>query len=90
MATNESSDGAHRVSTADTVAGFLAALALLGGLLGLVWYPGRVGTAALLVALIGAGLAGAQRRLAAGALAFATVCWLAGMIIAVLANRPVF
>ncbi|MBD0291055.1 MAG: hypothetical protein ICV74_07355 [Thermoleophilia bacterium] len=79
-----------RISTADTVAGFLAAFALLGGLLGLVWYPGRVGTAALLVALIAAGLATAQRRLAAGALAFATVCWLAGMVIAVVSDRPVF
>ncbi len=90
MLANASPDGGRRLSTADTVAGFLAAFALLGGLLGLVWYPGRVGTAALLVALIAAGLASEQRRLAAGALAFATVCWLAGMVIAVLADRPVF
>jgi hypothetical protein len=77
-------------STADTVAGFLAAAALFAGLLSIVWYPGRVGPAAMLVALIASSISGPQRRLAAGALAFATVCWVVGMILAILTERPIF
>jgi hypothetical protein len=80
-----------RQTTADTVAGFLAAAALAAGALALVYWPGRVGPAAMLVALIAAGLgSGAQRRLAAIALTVAGVCWLVGMAIAVVADRPIF
>jgi len=77
-------------STADTIAGYLAAFAILAGVLGLVYYPGRVGPAAILVALIACGLATGQRRLAAGALIIVTLCWIAGMILAVALERPIF
>ena len=90
MATPEHAARERSESPADTVAGFLAALTLLGGLLSLVWYPGRVGSAALLVGLVAAALATRQRALAAAALAFTTLCWVAGMVIAVVAERPVF
>jgi len=87
-------DGEHRYAdrptAADTVAGFLAALAILGAALALVWYPGRVGTAAILIALVACGLATTQRRLAAFALAAAGTCWFLGMVIAVLIDRPIF
>ena len=79
-----------RESSADTVAGFLAAAALGAGVLGLVWYPGRIGPAAMLVALVAAGLADANRRLVVLALTAITVCWTVGMIIAVVTERPVF
>jgi hypothetical protein len=55
-----------------------------------VWYPGRVGPAAILVALIAAAISGRQRRFTAGALAFATACWVVGMIVAILTERPIF
>lgn len=90
MATTDHRRLAQRPSTADTIAGFLAALALLGAALSLVWHPGRIGTAAILIALVAAALADTQRRLAAWALGVATVCWFAGMTLAVLADRPVF
>jgi hypothetical protein len=77
-------------STADTVAGFLAAAALFAALLSIVWYPGRVGPAAILVALIAAAISGPTRRFAAGALAIATACWVVGMIVAVLTERAIF
>ena len=82
-------DEAH-AGTADTVAGFLAAAALAAAFLALVWYPGRVGPAAMLVALIAAAMGGSQRRLAAGALAAAGVCWFVGMIVAIAFDRPIF
>ncbi len=78
-------------TAADTVAGFLAAAALAAGALALVYWPGRVGPAAMLVALVAAGLgSGSFRRLAALALAVAGICWLVGMAIAVIADRPIF
>lgn len=81
---------AARYSAADTVSGFLSALALLGALLALVWYPGRVGTAAIFIALVAAALADAHGRLAAWAVGIATACWLVGMTLAVLFDRAVF
>ena len=78
-------------TTADTVGGFLAAASLAAGVLALVYYPGRVGPAAMLVALIAAVLgSGAHRRLAALALAVVGICWFVGMAIAVLADRAIF
>ena len=73
-----------------SVAGFLAAASLFAGLIGLVWYPGRVGPAAMLLALVASGMGGPHRRLAAGALVVATLAWLGGMVIAVLYDRPLF
>jgi hypothetical protein len=90
VSADERTETARPESTADTVAGFLAAAALFTGFLAIVWYPGRVGPAAILVALIAATIAGPQRRFAAGALVLATLCWLAGMIVAVLTERPIF
>jgi hypothetical protein len=77
-------------TTADTVAGFLAAVALMAGLISIVWYPGRVGPVAMLVALIAVALSGAQRRFAGIALLVVTLCWLLGMTLAVVLERPIF
>ena len=88
-----STDGGElgrRYPASDSLAGFLAALALFAGALSVVWYPGRLGPAAMLVALIAAALGTGQRRLAAIALTVVTLCWVAGMVVAVLADRPVF
>lgn len=73
-----------------TVAGFMAAAALFAGVLALVWYPGRIGPGAMLVALIAAAIGGPQRRLAGWAVAVSTVSWLVGMAIAVVLGRPIF
>ena len=90
MSVDERTTEADGINITDGVAGLLAAVAGAAGILSLVWYPGRVGPAAMLVALIACVLATAQRRFAAAALTLVTVCWLAGMIIAVLTERPVF
>jgi len=68
----------------------MAAFAIFAAAAGLVYYPGRVGAAAVLVALVAAGIGGFQRGLAAFAVAFAGVCWVAGMVIANSLERPVF
>ena len=84
------SDPRPREGAASTVAGFLAALAIFAGAAALVYYPGRVGSAAVLVALIAAGIGGFQRGLATFAVAFTGICWFAGMIIAISLERPIF
>jgi hypothetical protein len=83
-------DGRPAEGAGAHVAGFLAAFAIFAALAGLVYSPGRVGTAAVLVALISAGIGGFQRGLTTFAVAFAGVCWFAGMVIAIALERPVF
>jgi hypothetical protein len=75
---------------ASTLAGFLAAFAIFAAVAGLVYYPGRVCTGAVLVALVAAAIGGFQRGLAAFAVAFAGLCWFAGMVIAIALERPIF
>jgi hypothetical protein len=87
---DESSPPARREPASHTVAGFLAAAALFAGLVAIVYYPGRIGPGAILVALIAAAMGGFQSRLAAMALVVATAGWFLGMIVAVLLERPIF
>ena len=87
---DESTPPARREPSSHIVAGFLAAAALFAGLVAIVYYPGRVGPGAILVALIAAAMGGFQSRLAAAALAVATAGWFLGMILAVLLERPIF
>jgi hypothetical protein len=84
------SDSRSGEGAASAVAGVMAAFAIFAAAAGLVYYPGRVGAAAVLVALVAAGIGGFQRGLAAFAVAFAGVCWFAGMVIAISLERPVF
>ena len=75
---------------ASTLAGFLAAFAIFAAVAGLVYYPGRVCTAAVVVALIASAIGGFQRGLAAFAVGFAGLCWFVGMVIAIALERPIF
>jgi hypothetical protein len=83
-------DSRRGEGAASTVAGFLAVFAIFAAAAGLVYNPGRVGAAAVVVALVAAGIGGFQRGLAAFAVAFAGICWFAGMVIAISLERPVF
>jgi hypothetical protein len=82
---------ADRQSPAETVAGFLAALAIFGGLIAIAQRPVTIGLASLFVALIAATMAsGRNRHLAAAAVAITGSCWLVGMIVCVFTNRPLW
>ena len=86
----------------DTFAGLLSATAIFIGLLGatnfnlsisgthLEMRPVRIGVAAVVLALIAAGIGGRHRRLAAAAVAIAGASWVLGMAIAVITQRPLF
>ncbi|MDQ3778807.1 MAG: hypothetical protein M3310_08120, partial [Actinomycetota bacterium] len=81
-----SGDGA-----AESVAGFLATLAIFGGLIAIVERPVTIGLFSLFLALVAAGMAsGRHRNLAAFAVAIATASWLGGMIVCALTSRPLW
>jgi membrane associated rhomboid family serine protease len=86
----ESRPPARREPASHVVAGFLAAAALFAGLVSVIYYPGRVGPGAILVALIAAAMGGFQSRLASIAVAVATGGWFLGMVLAIILERPIF
>jgi hypothetical protein len=90
MSVEERRDGQVREPASWTVGGFLAALAIAVGLIALAWYPGRIGPAAMLIALLAAAMGGPHRTLAAAAVAITTVCWIVGMVVAVVFEQPIF
>ena len=71
-------------------ADFLATFALFAGLIGIVYTPGIVCTAAVIVAILAATIGGRDRWLVPVAVAVTGACWLVGMMLAVLLERPIF
>jgi hypothetical protein len=88
VSTPEQTAGA-RDRPAETVAGFLAALALTAGALSLAYRPVRLGIFAIVASLVAAGIGGRHARLTAISAVVATACWVAGMVIAILTNNPI-
>jgi hypothetical protein len=85
----ESAD-AHRWSTTDTVAGFLATLSIFASAVGLVWRPARIVPVAVLIALIAARMSARNQRIALYAVIAGVICWTAGMSIAVITENPLY
>lgn len=71
-------------------ADFLATFALFAGLIGIVYTPGIVCTAAVIVAILAATIGGRDRWLVPVAVVVTGACWLIGMTLAVLLERPIF
>jgi len=80
----------ERDRPAETVAGFLAAVAIVAALLSLAYRPIRLDPFAIVVAFVAAGIGGRHARLAAVAVAVASVCFIFGMIIAIVTERPLY
>lgn len=79
-----------RPRPSESVAGFLAAVALFVSLIGIAYRPVRLIPAAVVVALVAVGMGGRHQRLAAVALAVAAVAWVVGMTIAVITSNPLY
>jgi hypothetical protein len=84
------SDASGRVTATQLVADFLATFALFAGLLSIVYYPGRLGTAAVFIALFAAALGGRDRYLVPVTVGVTAACWLLGMTLAIALDRPIF
>lgn len=74
----------------EALAGLMAAASIFVSLVALVDRPLRIAPVSLVVALVAAGFGGRHSRLAAAAVAVATLCFVAGMTIAVLRSAPLF
>ena len=81
---------AGRERPAELVAGFLAAIALFGGLIAVVERPVPIGLASIFVGFIAAAMAERQHRLAALGVAVAALGFLGGMIVSVITSRPLW
>jgi len=91
VSSTEPSSLGERDRASYVVSGYMAAASIFAGVVAIAFYPGRIGPGAILVALVSCGMAGpAQRRLTAAALVIATVSWVAGMIVSVSLQRPIF
>jgi len=78
-------------STADTIAGFLAAMAIAICLIGIAWHPLRLILPGIVIAMISAGMAGVRsRRLAFAAVIVAAASFFTGMLIAVVVQHPLW
>jgi hypothetical protein len=80
----------RRDSSAHLVADFMATAAIFAGLVAIVYYPGRIGPGAIVIALLAAAMGAPESRLPTLAVLLTTVSWLAGMIVAVLLENPIF
>jgi hypothetical protein len=75
---------------ADVVAGFLAALAMVGGAIAVAQRPVLVGLFSIFVGFLAAALAERNQRLAAAGVTIAAAGWLVGMIVCVITSRPLW
>lgn len=82
--------GYERARPADTVAGFLAAVAIFAASIGVVWHPLRLVPISMLLALLAAAIGGRHQRLAFVATLVTAVCFFVGMAIAVAAETPLW
>jgi hypothetical protein len=79
-----------RARPADTIAGFLAAMAIAICLIGLAWHPLRLILPGIAIAMIAAGMGGRHHRLAFAAVLVAASSFFFGMMIAVITSRALW
>jgi thiosulfate reductase cytochrome b subunit len=77
------------VTTSQLAADFLATVAVFAGLVGIVYTPGLVCTAAVVVAILAATIGGRDRWLVPFTVVVTGTCWFVGMALAVLLERPI-
>jgi hypothetical protein len=74
----------------ETVAGYLAALAIFIALIGVAWHPLRLILPAVVVSLIASAMGGRHQRLAFTSVIVVAFCFFLGMMIAVIAQHPLW
>ncbi|MBV8258215.1 MAG: hypothetical protein JOZ56_06960 [Actinobacteria bacterium] len=74
----------------EIVSGYLAAFSIAASLLSLAWHTLRLSPAAMLIAVIAAGMAGKDKRLQLAACLIGALCFFLGMTISVAISRPLW
>ncbi len=82
-------EGSGRRS-AETVAGYLSAMAIFVGLIGIAWHPLRLILPSLVIALVASGMAEKSRRLPFAAVFICTGCLFFGFTVAVATSNPLW
>jgi hypothetical protein len=79
-----------RSRPSDSIAGYLAAMAIFICLIGLAWHPLRLILPGIVIAMVAAGIGGRHRKLAFAAVMIAAASFFFGMMIAVITSRPLW
>ena len=77
-------------SASESVAGFLAALAIFVSLIGVAWHPLRLIGPAIVVSLVAAAMGGRHQRLAFAAVLTVAACFFFGLMLAVVTSHPLW
>jgi hypothetical protein len=83
-------DMSYEARPSETVAGFLAAIAIFAALIALAWHPLRLVPFAMILSLVAAAMGGRHQRLAFAAAMISAACFFLGMTIAVVAGTPLW
>jgi hypothetical protein len=79
-----------RRRTAETVAGYLSAVAVFTSVAGIAWHPLRLILPSLAIALISSGMARRESRLQFAAVMICGVCLFLGMTVAVVTGHALW
>ena len=82
-------EGAGR-RPAETVAGFLSAIAIFVSLVGIAWHPLRLILPAAAVALVASGMGSGKGRLQFAAVLICTLCLFLGLAVAVVTSHALW
>ena len=82
-------EGSER-RTSETVAGFLAAMAIFVSLVGIAWHPLRLILPSLAVALVASGMGNGKGRLQLAAVLICGVCLFLGFTVAVATSNALW
>jgi hypothetical protein len=80
----------ERARPAETVAGFLASVAIFTSLMGVAYRPLRLIPLSILLALIALAIGGRHQRLASYAVYTGAACFAVGMAAAVITSNPLW
>ena len=76
--------------TADTVSGFLAALAIFMSVVGIFWHPLRLILPSMAIALIASGMGSGKGRLQLASVTIGAFCLFLGLALAVATSHPIW
>ena len=80
----------RREDAREAIAGLMATAAIFTALFGIAYRPVRLIPVAVVLALVAARMTTRYSRLAGLAVAIVVVCWVLGMAIAVITERPLY
>ena len=87
---SEAFQGPARRTSAETVAGYLSAIAIFVSLVGIAWHPLRLILPSAAVALIASGMSNSRRQLTITAVLICAVCLFLGFTVAVATSHPLW